>query len=84
MKAYSVGNNREDNGNYTASYYFRYDELRTIIQALEELHNYEYQWSTDDRPSVAKWAQEQMDMITELSNKVEYYRHYALELREEE
>ena len=40
MKAYSVGNNREDNGNFVAAYYFRYDELRTIIQALEELWNY--------------------------------------------
>jgi len=84
MRAYSVGNNKEDNGKFTAAYYFRYDELRTIIQALEELWNYEHQWAQDDRPSVKKWAQESMDMITELSTKVNYYRDYAIRLREGE
>jgi len=84
MKAYSVGNNKEDNGNYTAAYYFRYNELTQIDYALDELIAYWNMWSEDDRPDVRKDALEQIDIISALGQKIDCYRSYALRLKEEE
>lgn len=84
MRAYSVGNNREDNGNFTAAYYFRYNELTQIDYALDELIAYWNMWAEDDRKNVREDALKQIDIIAELGQKIELYRTYALSIREEE
>ena len=71
MRAYSVGNNREDNGNFVAAYYFRYNELTQIDYALDELIAYWNMWSEDDRPDVRKDALNQIDIITALGQKID-------------
>lgn len=84
MKAYSVGNNQEDNGKYTAAYYFRYNELTQIDYALDELIAYWNMWSKDDRKDVREDALNQIDIITALGHKIDYYRSFALNIKEEE
>lgn len=84
MKAYSVGNNREDNGKYTAAYYFRYNELTQIDYALDELIAYWNMWSEDDRKDVREDALNQIDIITALGQKIDCYRSFALNIKEEE
>ena len=84
MKAYSVGKNREDNGKYTAAYYFRYNELTQIDYALDELIAYWHMWSEDDRKDVREDALNQIDIITALGQKIDCYRSFALNIKEEE
>lgn len=84
MRAYSVGNNREDNGSYTASYYFRYNELTQLDYAIDELIAYWNMWKDDDRKDVREDAQKQIDMITALGSKIECYKSFALRIKEEE
>jgi len=84
MRAYSVGNNKEDNGNFTASYYLRYDELTNLDYAIDELIAYWNMWADDDREDVRKDALEQIANISALGAKIELYRKYAFDIREEE
>ena len=84
MKAYNIGDNRETNGNWCASYYFLYGELNLIEIALEQLYDQEKYWMTDDRVSVSDDAKELCDSISQLIMKLEHYKSCALRNREEE
>lgn len=75
---------REENGNFVASYGFTYSELTRIDYALDELVAYWNMWKDDDRKDVREDALKQIDAIAELGHKIDYYRHRALELRDEE
>lgn len=84
MKACNIGDNKETNGKYAASYYFLHCELNWIEHALEQLHEQEAYWMNDDRISVSRDAKELCDSISQLIAKVEHYKRYALQNKEEE
>ena len=84
MKAIYQTPFREENGHQCNSYGFTYSELTRIDYALDELVAYWNMWKDDDRKDVREDALKQIDAIAELGHKIDYYRHRALELRDEE
>jgi len=75
---------REKNGHQCNSYGFTFQELSIIDYALDELVAYHQMWAEDDRECVRKDALKQIDRIAELGQKIMFYRHRALEIKEEE
>ena len=75
---------REENGHQCNSYGLTYEELTILDYALDELVAYHKMWAEDDREDVRKDALKQIDRISELGHKLDFYRRRALELRDEE
>ena len=75
---------KEENGRQCNSYGFTYDELRQLDYALDELASYWGMWADDDRKDVREDALKQMDIISEIGHKIDFYRSRALEIKEEE
>jgi len=84
IKSFYIGPNREENGNQVVSFGFTYKELSQLSYAIDELIDYHRMWQDDDREDVAKDALQSIDFLTELDNKISWYRHKALENKEEE
>ena len=84
MRAIYFGIDREKNGKQVASYGFTYTELRDLEYGLDELVNYWRMWADDDRKDVRTDALNEIDKISELINKIEYYSNQALKIKEEQ
>jgi len=63
---------------------FTMSELSMIDRALGELLSYEEDWVNDDRPSVVKHAEEQIEKCHLLLAKINHYRNSILKFLEEE
>lgn len=84
MRAVYFGNNTEENGKQVATYGFTYAELRQLEYGLDELINYWRMWADDDRDCVRNDALKQIDNISEIINKIEFYANRALAIKEAE
>lgn len=62
---------------------FTMRELSMIDRALAELLSYEEDWVNDDRPSVVKHAEEQMEKCHLLLAKIDHYRNEAIKYLEQ-
>ena len=82
-QSFYIGPNREENGNQVVTYGFTYKELSQLTYAIDELIAYHRMWADDDRPCVVQDALQSIDFLTELGNKVDWYRNKALENKEE-
>jgi len=68
---------KENTGAFVASYGFTYDDLRLIIEGLDELISYHEMWLEDERIAVIDWSRSQIEIIKELTHKVDYYKDMA-------
>jgi len=75
---------KEENGKQCNTYGFTYKELRQLNYALDELVGYWNMWIDDDRKHVREDALKQIDIITELGHKIDFYKNRALLIRDEE
>ena len=68
---------QEKTGAFVANYGFTYDELRIIIEGLDELVSYHEMWLQDSRVAVVDWSKQQIDLVKELTHKCDYYKDMA-------
>ena len=82
MRAIYLAPFKEENGEQCNTYGFTYNELRQLDYAIDELVSYWNMWKEDDREEVRKDALNQIDMLAELGQKIDFYRSRALEIKE--
>ena len=84
MRAVYLHPFKEENGKQCNTYGFTYNELRQLDYAIDELVGYWNMWREDDREDVRKDALNQIDILAELGQKIDFYKNRALAIKEEE